>query len=166
MRNNRYLNSHYRLRMYRSDALDKQSLMYIRGMWDLLAKEELTMVIQDKTIALMFQDQIAKSKVPGFLDEKFKEYLQLVDWFYVMEYNYLPHGFMAVAEDQLLSLWINEPHRGKGKASYMVENHREIFNKPMELQCYRDNHYALKFYKARGFVVIDETGIYTRLRLS
>lgn len=165
MRNNRHLNSHYRLRMYRSGALEKQTLMYVRNMWDLLAKEEMAMVIQDKTIALMFQDQIAKSKVPGFLDEKFQEYLKLVDWFYVLEYNYLPHGFMAVAEDQLLSLWINDQHRGRGKASYMLDNHREIFNKPLELQCYRDNHYAIKFYEARGFKAIDCTGIYTRYRL-
>lgn len=166
MRNKRYLNSHYRVRMYHRDALDEKTLKNIRGMWDLLAKEELAMVTQDKTVALMFQDQITKSKVPGFLDEKFSEYLKLVDWFYILEHNYLAHGFMAVAEDQLLSLWVSTQHRGQGKASYMVENHREIFNKPMELQCYRDNHYAMKFYQARGFVPIDETGIYTRLRLS
>jgi len=165
MRKKRYLNSHYRVRMYHRNALDESTIENIRGLWDVLAKEELAMVTQDKTIKVMFQEQIAKSKKPGFMDEKFQEYLKLVDWFYVLEHNYLPHGFMAVAGEQLLSLWISTQHRGQGKASYMLDNHREIFNKPLELQCYRDNHYAMKFYQARGFKEIDATGIYTRMRL-
>jgi len=165
MRNTRYLNSHWQLRMYHRDAVDSKTLPHIRYMWDELAKEELAMVTQDKTIAVLFQEQIAKSKIPGFLDEKFQEYLKLVDFFYVLEYNYQPHGFMAVTDEQLLSLWVNSPHRGSGKGTYMINNHREVFNRPLELQCYRDNQPALKFYKARGFEPVDETGIYTRLRL-
>lgn len=165
MRNNRHINSHWRLRMYHRDALGPKERQYVRWMWDELTKEELSMVTEDETVNLMFQEQINRSKAPGFLDEKFKEYLKLIDFFYILEKDFHPRGFMAVAGEQLISLWMTELYRGQGKASYLIANHREIFDKPLKVQCYRKNEVGLKFYQARGFKPIDENGIYTLLEL-
>lgn len=165
MRNKGYLNSHWRLRMYHRDALEPSDLKHIKWMWNKLAKEELEMTVGDKLIEAVCKEVTEKTKDPAFLKDKFDEYFKLVEFFFVLEHDYRPMGFMAVKGEMVLSLWVIPVHRGFGKGRFLIANHREIFNKPLEVQCYRNNAKGIRFYESAGFNVIDATGLYTRLRL-
>lgn len=163
MRNQKYINSQYRLRMYSPTGLDAEVVGNLSKMWNALSKEEMGLLALDKTVAKMFEEQIAKTGVLSFMEEKFKEYIKLLDWIYILEFNNRSVGFMAVGGNKILSLWVDERHRRGGRGSYLISNHFEIFGGSLELQCYRENRKALNFYIRNGFAVKAQDGIYTDL---
>jgi len=108
------------VKMYSKTGLTEEIIKSVRRLWDELTRYELSLLLSCEAVSEMFKDQIAQCRKPGFMDEKFDEYLKLLDWVYVFERSGEPVGFMAVAEDQLLSIYFEEWCRGWTSGSYQA----------------------------------------------
>lgn len=157
MFNKHTLNSGYRVRMFHVNALNDSTKEQLCRMWNELCKEEIKMVLQNETTAIILRDHVKEDMLFSVDSDKFNAYLAELEWIYILGTEALHPvltdiGFMTVTKDrQILSLWVNRFLRGLGLAKYLVSNHLEIFNTDVSLQCFKNNQHALEFYKSLGF---------------
>jgi len=154
VKNNQWLGSYYKVRMFHKDALCERTKQSLCNAWNDLTKHEMRLVLRHEAIAKVFAQHVGEHTSFGRDSEKFHAYLADVEWVYIIERIGVPGvgAFMAVTKDQqILSLFVAPPYRGKKLGTYLINNHLEIFGKPVSLQCFKFNELALKFYSFIGF---------------
>lgn len=164
MVNDHVLKPGYRCYMFSGKTISDQNLGWIRGLWNKLMEYEMSILLQQRTVAALFEEELKKSKEEGYMHQKFHEFCTDVTFFYLITHVDMPIAFMAVRNNSVLALYVEHQWRNEHLGKFLLQNHIEIFNEFVEVQCYRDNRNALEFYKNMDFEITAESGIYYRLR--
>lgn len=78
---------------------------------------------------------------------------EAIGW-WVFEANSAAIAFLGYANDTIEALFVDPDHQGRGAGTALVEHAQQLAGGPLSVDVNEQNDAALKFYEARGFVVI------------
>jgi putative acetyltransferase len=76
-----------------------------------------------------------------------------IDW-WVIEADHIVVGFLGFANDAIEALFVDPGHHGRGAGTALVEHAQQLTASPLTVDVNEQNGAAVKFYEARGFVVV------------
>ncbi|WP_177764466.1 N-acetyltransferase [Flavobacterium sp. I3-2] len=65
-------------------------------------------------------------------------------------------GFVALIENQIASIFVDERQQGKGIGSLLLDYVKDLRSE-MTLNVYQKNQKSVNFYKTKGFNILEET---------
>lgn len=152
--------------LYDPLTIKPEALESIKQMWLSLMAYELGLLLEKSTVAGLFDDAIKRSQDPALMQKKFEAHCKEAGVFYVVNDGTTPVAYMAAKGGAILSLFITEAYRKQGVAAVLVLWHLENVKEDLTVQCYRNNEVALEFYQKLGFEIVENQGIYYKLRYS
>ena len=78
---------------------------------------------------------------------------EAIDW-WVLEAADSLVGFLGFANDTIEALFIHPERQGRGAGTVLVEHAQRLASGELKVDVNEQNDAALKFYEARGFVVV------------
>jgi len=78
---------------------------------------------------------------------------ETIGW-WVFEAHGAAIAFLGYANGTIEALFVDPDHQGRGAGTALVEHAQQLAGGPLSVDVNEQNDAALKFYEARGFVVI------------